>query len=82
MSIASLQILTPDVVEHGLADRVRGERLHLGPQRPFALPQQGHALAQLLERQEFLLVGGEQAFDALADPGEFPLQALLALLTW
>ena len=30
MSIASLQILTPDVVEHGLADRVRGERLHLG----------------------------------------------------
>jgi hypothetical protein len=36
----------------------------------------------LLERQKLFLIGGEKSFDAFADTGEFPLQALLAFLAW
>ena len=58
------------------------DRLRLGAQRLFALPQQGHAFAQLVERQEFLLIGVEKPFDAFAHTGEFSLQALLTFLGW
>lgn len=37
------------VQELGAIGSLVGDRLQLGPQRPFALPQQGHALAQLLQ---------------------------------
>ena len=46
-----------------------GDRLQLGAQRLFALPQRGHALAQLLERQELLLIGVEKSFDASCPRG-------------
>ena len=35
--------------ERGAIGSLVGDRLQLGPQRLFALPQQGHALAQLFE---------------------------------
>ena len=35
--------------ERGAIGSLVGDRLQLGPQRLFALPQQRHALAQLLE---------------------------------
>ena len=35
--------------ERGAIGSLVGDRLQLGPQCLFALPQQGHALAQLLE---------------------------------
>ena len=35
--------------KRGAIGSLVGERLQLGPQRLLALPQQGHALAQLLE---------------------------------
>ena len=46
------------------------------------MPQRRHALSQLLERQEFLLIGGEKSFDTLAKTDEIPLQALLTFLGW
>jgi hypothetical protein len=60
--------------------RLVGDRLQLATQCLFALPKRRHALAQLLERQELLLVGDEESFDAFANAGEFAVQALLALL--
>ena len=57
-----------------------GNRLQLGAQLLFALPQRWHALAQLLKRQELFLISGEQPLDTLASPCQFPLQRLFALL--
>ena len=41
-----------------------GDRLPLRPQRTLALTQGRHPLAQLLQRQQFLLIGGQQTLDA------------------
>jgi len=45
----------------------------------FALAQRRHPLAQLLERQEVLLIGSEHALDALAHAHEIALHSLFAL---
>src|ERR1700730_2579289 len=55
------------------------DRLQFRAQRLFPLTQRGHSLTQLLERQEFLLIGGEQPFQAVADTRQFPAQTLFAL---
>ena len=55
-----------------------GDGLQLGAQRLLALSQRGHALAQLFDRQEILLIGVEKSLDALADTDQFSLQALFA----
>jgi hypothetical protein len=44
----------------------------------FALPQVRHALAQLVEREQAVLVSGEQTLDALADVNQIAPQSLLA----
>ena len=44
-----------------------GDRLQFGTQRLFALPQSGHSLAQLFERQQIFLIGSEYSLDAIAD---------------
>ncbi|HME70514.1 MAG TPA: hypothetical protein VKM54_11695 [Myxococcota bacterium] len=56
-----------------------GDRLQLGAQRLLALAQRGHALPQLLDRQELFLISVEQPLDAFIHTSEFPLQALLPL---
>ena len=63
--------------ERGAISDAVSDRLQLGAQRLFTLPQRRHAFPQLLERQEFLLIGGDKSFDAFADTDEFSLQALL-----
>jgi len=68
--------------ERGAIGGLVGDRLELSAQRLFALPQRGHTAAQLLERQELLLIGVQQSLDAFADTGEFPLQTLLTFLGW
>ena len=54
------------------------QRVQLVSQRLLALTQQRHPLAQLLERYQFLLVGGEQPLDGLPDAREVPLHRLRA----
>ena len=44
------------------------------------MTQQRHPFPQLLQRQQILLVGGEQPFHALADSREVPLHCLRTLL--
>jgi hypothetical protein len=56
-----------------------GDRLQLRPQGTLALTQGRHPLAQLLQRQQLLLIGGQHTLDAFSDPDEIPLQRLLAL---
>ncbi len=59
--------------------RLIGDRLQLGAQRLLALTQRRHPLAQLLERQEVFLIGGEYPLDALAHAHQFALHRLFAL---
>ena len=56
-----------------------GEGVQLGAQRLLALAKGWHALAQLLQRQELLLIGGEQPLDALAHAHQLTLHRLLTL---
>ena len=53
-----------------------GDRLQLGTEYLLAMAHCGHALTQLLERQESFLIGGEESFDTFAHLGQLPLQAL------
>ncbi len=46
----------------------------------FAVSLLGHSLAQFVERQEVLLIGCQEAVDALAGPRQVPQQGSLALL--
>ena len=55
--------------ERGAIGGLVSDRLQLGAQRLLALPQRRHALAQLLERQEFLLIGVEQVVRCLCRHG-------------
>ena len=59
--------------ERGAIGGLVSDCLQLGTQRLFALAQRRHTLAQLLKRQEILLIGVEKSLDAFADTGEFPL---------
>ena len=58
------------------------DRLQLSAKRLLALTQQGHALAQLFNRQESFLIGVEKSFDAFAHMRQLPLQTLLTFLGW
>ena len=68
--------------ERGAIVGLVSDRLQFGAQRLFAVTQRRHTLAQLLKRQELLLIGVEKSLDAFADTGEFPLQSLLTFLGW
>src|SRR5712691_2798092 len=59
--------------------RLIGDRLPLGAQRLLALTQRRHPLAQLLKRQEVLLIGGQDPLDALAHAHQIALHRLFAL---
>ena len=48
--------------ERGAIASLISDRLQLGAQRLFPLAQRGYSLTQLLERQEFFLIGGEKPF--------------------
>src|SRR5712692_5731793 len=50
----------------GPLSRLIGDRLQLGAQRLLALAQRGHPLAQLLQRQEVLLISGEHSLVLLS----------------
>jgi hypothetical protein len=56
-----------------------GDGLQLGAQCVLALAQRRHSFTQLLDRDEFFLIGAEKPFDALANTSQFSLQALFAL---
>ena len=68
--------------EHGAVVSLVGDRLQLGAQRLLPVTQRRHSLAQLLERDEFLLISVEKPFDALANTRQLSLRALLAPLRW
>jgi hypothetical protein len=59
-----------------------GDRLQLGAQRLLPLAQLWHPVPQLLKRQEFLLIGGEQSLDDLANTHQLALKLLLTLFRW
>ena len=59
--------------ERGAIGGLVSDCLQFSAQRLFALPQGRHTLAQLIKRQEILLVGVEKSLDAFADMSEFPL---------
>ena len=59
-----------------------GDRLQLSTECLLALTQHRHALTQLIDRQEFFLIGVEQSFDTFAHMGQLPLQALLTFSGW
>lgn len=65
--------------EHGAVVGLVGDRLQLGAQCVLPLAQRRHALTQLLERDEFFLIGAEQPFDAVGNTSQFSLRALFAL---
>ena len=46
-----------------------GDRLQFSPECLLALTQPRHALAQLLDRQKFFLIGVEQSFHGIANLG-------------
>src|ERR1700730_15982347 len=56
------------------------DRLQLSTKRLLTLTQRGHALAQLLDRQECFLVGVEKSFHAFANMRQLSLQTLLTFL--
>jgi hypothetical protein len=56
-----------------------GDRVSLDAQRLLALAQWRHALPELLDRQEFVLIGGEQPLDPLAHAHQLPLYRLFPL---
>jgi hypothetical protein len=43
-----------------------GERKQLGLRRPLPLPEFRHSAAQLIQRQQFFLISGEQPLDPFA----------------
>jgi retron-type reverse transcriptase len=59
--------------------RLIRDRLQLGAQCLFALAQEWHPLAQLLQRQQVFLIRGQHALDALPDTEQIAVQRLLAL---
>src|SRR5579863_4258098 len=65
--------------EHGAVAGLIGDGLQLGAHDLLPLAQRGHALAQLLERQQLFLVGVENALYAVSNTSQFSLQTLLAL---
>ena len=58
----------------GLLGRPIPQGLQFALQALLALTQAGHAAAQVVERQQVLLVGGQQTLHALADTGQLAIQ--------
>ena len=56
------------------------DRLQFSLHSMFAVSELRHSLAQFVERQEVLLIGCQEAVDALAGPRQVPQQGSLALL--
>src|SRR6202023_356479 len=64
----------------GAVGRLVCDRLQLGAGRVLAPTQLGHAVAQLIERKEVFLVGGEQARNALLQTSEIAAKPIFATL--
>ena len=59
-----------------------GDRLQLSTECLLAMTQCRHTFTQLLKRQEFFLIGGEQSFDTFANMGQLHLQTQLTFRGW
>jgi hypothetical protein len=58
------------------------ERVELGAERALALAQRGHPGAELIERDQLLLVCLDQPVDRAGGAGEVPLECLTAACGW
>jgi hypothetical protein len=56
--------------------------LQLSTECLLALAQHRHALPQLLDRQQFFLIGVKQMFNTFANMRQLPLQTLLTFSGW
>src|SRR2546422_1666216 len=59
-----------------------GDRLQLSTECLLALAQHRHALPQLLDRQQFFLIGVKKSFNTFANMRQLPLQTLLTFSGW
>src|SRR5207302_2766903 len=59
-----------------------GNRLQLSTECLLALAQHRHALTQLLDRQQFFLIGVKKSFNTFANMRQLPLQTLLTFSGW
>src|SRR6266487_6104103 len=59
-----------------------GNRLQLSTECLLALAQHKHAVTQLLDRQQFFLIGVKKSFNTFANMRQLPLQTLLTFSGW